>query len=175
MHASLCTSLHTSGEHLDTLKPPLQLSFGLREGSEVVAPNLRLVNSTHALATLPPFRGITYYAKADVMLSDSLGRTAYMLAAMTIVPSPLECVPAPAPAPAPLRAAPCRARHVQTPRAQPRYAATACLVLLLVLLSACAVPAYLRAGCEGEVRPGAKAASGSEAERSAGKASATLL
>jgi len=56
------------------------------------------------------------------MLSDSLGRTAYMLGAIVITPSPLE------------------------------YVLTAALVLLIVVLSIWIVPSYLRAGCRDDMR-----------------------
>jgi hypothetical protein len=55
-----------TGLHFDTLKPPFTLSFGLPDGSDVTAASVMRLNDTHATAELPVFRGLTYYARADV-------------------------------------------------------------------------------------------------------------
>ena len=47
--------LTLEGTNLGSLKPPLQLSFGLPDGTDVEAEALTLINDTHAIATLPRF------------------------------------------------------------------------------------------------------------------------
>ena len=59
------------------MAPPLRLSLGLRDGSEVRAPNLTVHNASCVTATLPPLPGATSFAWADVAPATR-GRTAFL-------------------------------------------------------------------------------------------------
>ena len=72
------------GEGFDTLSLPAVLAFGLADGSEIISRNLVFENESYASAELPPFPDLTARTKLDVVLADSLGRTAYMLEAFTV-------------------------------------------------------------------------------------------
>ena len=74
------------GEHLDTLRQPVQLIFSTSEGVETQALDLHTLNSTFATATVPALLGATSHARADVTLSDTSGRTAYLFGAFRYDP-----------------------------------------------------------------------------------------
>ena len=106
------------GSGFDSMAPPLRLALGLRDGTELTAANLSVLNATCVTATLPPMPGATSFAWADVALSDAHGRTAFLYSAFLYLPG-----------------------------WQP-YAVTAAILALVVLMAAWVVPAYLRSGCE---------------------------
>lgn len=58
----------------------LQLSFGMPDGVEMSAADLRLINDTHATALSPPYEGATYFAPADISLTGE---------GLTFTPAPL--------------------------------------------------------------------------------------
>lgn len=108
---------------------PLRLTLGLRDGTELAATSLRVLNATCVMATLPPWPGATAYAWADVALSDAQGRTAFLYAAF-----------------------------LYEPGWQP-YATTAALLAAIVMMACWLIPVYLRRGCESSREVRAVAAS----------------
>ena len=107
------------GVHLDALEAPVVLSFGTAEGVETAATDLRILNATHAVATVPRLAGATSFAHADVTMTDIRGRTAYRFGA-----------------------------YQYDPGWEP-YAATGGIVAGIAFLAFWAVPALVRAGCAG--------------------------
>jgi len=156
LFAVLALALRVDGARPSS-HPDLGVST-LQDGTDVLASNLSLLNGTHALAVQPPFGWLTYYAVADVLLSDSLGRTAYIFAGYTIAPDPLQ------------------------------YAATAALVVLLVALSCalpaylragCAAemrrPRHAAKALRGAAATAAAGQGGASSQRSAGGGSSALV
>ena len=105
------------GQRLDHLEPPVTLSFGTPEGTETAALDLRIVNATFATATIPALVGATSHARADVTLTDKVGRTAYLFGAFEYDPG-----------------------------MQPYYE-TLAILLVLLLVACYIGPAIVRAGC----------------------------
>jgi hypothetical protein len=111
-------SLTLTGAEFRSMPPPVTLSLGLRDGTEIQTTALTVLNDTHIIATLPPWRGATAFAWADVALSDARGRTAFLYEAFYYEP----CWQA--------------------------YATTGALLMAALLAACYLLPAYLRRGCE---------------------------
>ena len=107
------------GHHLDALEPPIQLLFGTQEGAETAALALTMVNATFATATIPALIGATSHARADVTLTDKMGRTAYLFEGFQYDPG-----------------------------IKP-YIETLVIFLLLVCLGCYVMPSLVKAGCKG--------------------------
>ena len=110
--------LTLTGLRFASMHPPITLTFGTREGGELPALDLTIVNDTVATALVPAFLEATSFARADITIADSAGRAAYLFEAFTYQPS------------------------------WEPYATNALLVLLVLLLACRILPAYIRAGCE---------------------------
>ena len=115
-------SLTLRGAEFRSMPPPVTLSLGLRDGTELHATSLLVLNDTHLTATLPPWPGASAFAWADFALSDAQGRTAFLYAAFYYEPS------------------------------WQAYATTAMMVAAALVAACCFVPAYLRHGCESSAR-----------------------
>ena len=111
-------SLTLTGAEFRSMLPPVTLSLGLRDGTEIQTTALTVLNNTHVIATLPPWHGATAFAWADIALSDGHGRTAFLYAAFYYEPS------------------------------WQAYATTAALMMAALLAACCLLPLYLRRGCE---------------------------
>ena len=62
----------------------MQLALGLRDGTDLAAAELNISpDGSLATARLPPLPGATGFDRADIALSDALGRTAFMYRAFT--------------------------------------------------------------------------------------------
>lgn len=107
------------GEHLTSLEPPVALTFRTIEGGETNAADLRILNDTHATATIPSLAGATSHATADVTLTDVRGRTAYRFGAFEYDPG------------------------------WKPYAATAAIIVVIAGLAFWVVPSIIQAGCVG--------------------------
>jgi len=114
--------LTLTGLRLSGLHPPVKLTFGTREGAEMVAEGLHILNDTHATARVPPYLAATSYVLADLSLTDSVGRAAYLFGAFTYEPG------------------------------WEPYAVTLAIMAVIVVVGCCVVPAYIRGGCETSLR-----------------------
>lgn len=62
----------------------MQLALGLRDGTDLAAAELDISpDGSLATARLPPLPGATGFDRADIALSDALGRTAFLYRAFT--------------------------------------------------------------------------------------------
>lgn len=131
-------SLTLTGAEFRSMHPPVTLSLGLRDGTEIQTTSLTVLNDTHVIATLPPWRGATAFAWADIALTDGQGRTAFLYAAFLYEPS------------------------------WQSYAATAALLMAVLLAACCLLPAYLRRGCESRASASSAQSSAQSSARSLG-------
>ncbi len=97
------------------------VAFGVGSTSELAATDVAVVDGpegAYVTATLPPYPWAASFSRADVSITDGLGRSAVLFAAFEY-----------------------------SPGWRP-YAATAVALLAFVVLATRALPAFIRAGCE---------------------------
>ena len=106
---------------LGELQPPVAVALGVGSTSELAATYVAVVNGpegAYVTATLPPYPWAASFSRADVSITDGLGRSAVLFAAFEY-----------------------------SPGWRP-YAATAVALLAFVVLATRTLPAFIRAGCE---------------------------
>ena len=108
------------GANLGELQLPVAVAFGVGSTSGSPPP-VAVVDGpegAYVTATLPPYPWAASFSRADVSITDGLGRSAVLFAAFEY-----------------------------SPGWRP-YAATAVALLAFVVLATRALPAFIRAGCE---------------------------
>ena len=115
------TPITLRGANLGELQLPVAVAFGVGSTSELAATDVAVVDGpegAYVTATLPPYLWATSFSRADVSITDGLGRSAVLFAAFEY-----------------------------SPGWRP-YAATAVALLAFVVLATRTLPAFIRAGCE---------------------------